>query len=148
MQLERSRIRLLIPFSLRHAATASPDGPAPTIIGPETQMHVHLSERATAASALISLKWWFWLEHLKIGSWALLPSLSLQGSMKIQVGSRLQWVFLDLTSEKRMCWLQTSWCTHNQPTLLLMKAWAREKDRGDMLCESPEDTVKTDANAL
>jgi hypothetical protein len=38
--------------------------------------------------------------------------------------------------------------TNNHPTLLFMKAWAREKDGGDMLCASPEDTVKTDADDL
>jgi len=36
MQLDLSRITLSMFFSLRHAAAASPDGPAPTITGPST----------------------------------------------------------------------------------------------------------------
>lgn len=40
MQLERSRIRLGIPFTFKHAATASPEGPAPIITGSFTRMHL------------------------------------------------------------------------------------------------------------
>lgn len=36
MQLDLSRITLGTPFNLRHAAVASPDGPAPTMTGPHT----------------------------------------------------------------------------------------------------------------
>lgn len=38
MQSARSRTMKGTPCSLRHAAVASPEGPAPTIIGPFTQM--------------------------------------------------------------------------------------------------------------
>lgn len=38
MQSARSRTMKGTPCSLRHAAVARPEGPAPTIIGPFTQM--------------------------------------------------------------------------------------------------------------
>lgn len=40
MQLLLSRTRLGMPFSLRQAAAASPDGPAPIITGPVTRIHL------------------------------------------------------------------------------------------------------------
>jgi hypothetical protein len=128
MQLERSRTRLLIPFSLRHAATASPDGPAPTIIGPETQIHGHRSEQATKSSKLLSLQqfstgWkWFWLrlKHWNIGSWALLPSLSLQGSMQTWEG--FDGVFFFYLAVYGCGGFKHHGDKNNRPTLLRMKA--------------------------
>lgn len=61
MQLERSRIKLDMSLDFRHAATASPDGPEPTMIGPG--IHKHLDS---------SIK----------GSWTLLPSVSVKNSIK------------------------------------------------------------------
>ncbi|CAK7334972.1 unnamed protein product, partial [Dovyalis caffra] len=40
MQLALSRIKQGTPLSLRQAAVASPDGPAPTMIGPGTHTHL------------------------------------------------------------------------------------------------------------
>jgi len=59
MQLDLSRITLSMFFSLRHAATASPEGPAPTITGPST----HTVEEDDAL--------------LNKGSCACFPSISL-----------------------------------------------------------------------
>lgn len=39
MQLDLSSITLGMLFSLRHAAAASPEGPAPTITGPGIHTH-------------------------------------------------------------------------------------------------------------
>lgn len=61
MQLERSRIKLDMSLDFRQAATASPDGPEPTMIG--SWMNKHLDS---------SIK----------GSWTLFPSVSVKNSIK------------------------------------------------------------------
>lgn len=53
MQLARSRTTKGVSCSLRHAATANPDGPAPTMTGPLTQ-----TQRRVKAP--------FWSEKLNI----------------------------------------------------------------------------------
>jgi len=61
MQLDLSRITLSMFFSLRHAAAASPEGPAPTITGPST--HTVVEEEDD--------------DLLNKGSCACFPSISL-----------------------------------------------------------------------
>lgn len=70
MQLDLSSITQGTPFSLRHAAAASPEGPAPTITGPG--IHTHLDDDDDDFLLLLFII----LSLLNKGSCACFPSIS------------------------------------------------------------------------